>query len=325
MAWYIGQSLPMMAIAFLVGLLVGYLLWGRRYRRLEQAEAVRAVDPATVLPHRGSAASSATARAAAPAAGAEAEQEPAAASTSDPADDAADDELAAGAEADAAEATEADAADAVDDSADHGGDEAGDETTGAAAEGTTDDSAEHEAVAGEADDAPVGTDASPAARAEDAHELPAAAAGVEPAEEADDDGAEPPTAAEIAALAGTGTGHDAGHDAGEDEPQSLFAAAGQPEPAAVAAPVTSSDRLERIEGIGPKIALALRTAGIRTFEELAQADESTLRDALADANLRFAPSLSTWARQARLLADGDHEGHAALTEQLVAGRAPKAQ
>lgn len=313
MAWYIGQSLPMMVVAFLTGLLVGYLLWGRRYRRLEQAEAVRAVDPATVLPHRGSATGSAPAvkaAAAVPVAAAEpvadadeadeaAEvDEPAAASAAEFADDAAADDAAAG-ESEVEHADEP-AAEAADDP-----DAASDETDDEAAEDE-----DHDVTA----DAAV----------HEVHEVDGAA-GVEAIAEEPDD-VEPPTAAEIAALADAAPADPApaaaeGHGA---EPESLFAAAGQPEPAP--APTTgTSDRLERIEGIGPKIALALRTAGIRTFEDLAAADESTLRDALADANLRFAPSLTTWAQQARLLADGDHEGHAALTEQLVAGRAPKAQ
>jgi predicted flap endonuclease-1-like 5' DNA nuclease len=112
------------------------------------------------------------------------------------------------------------------------------------------------------------------------------------------------------------------------EPQSLFDPAGQPQPVAMASADAGQDRrevdrLERVEGIGPKIALALRVAGIDTFERLAGADLNTLREALADANLRFAPSMPTWAQQARLLADGDDEGHEALTARLVAGRAPR--
>jgi predicted flap endonuclease-1-like 5' DNA nuclease len=68
------------------------------------------------------------------------------------------------------------------------------------------------------------------------------------------------------------------------------------------------------------MAEALRRAGIRTFGELAAADETRLRAAIAAAGLKFAPSLVTWARQARLLADGDEEGFADLSRRLVAGR-----
>ena len=80
------------------------------------------------------------------------------------------------------------------------------------------------------------------------------------------------------------------------------------------------DRLERIEGIGPKIATALRQSGFTSFAALADADEDTLREALRTAHLRFAPSLPTWPDQARLLADGDEAGFAELTAGLVGGR-----
>lgn len=80
------------------------------------------------------------------------------------------------------------------------------------------------------------------------------------------------------------------------------------------------DELERIEGIGPKMADALRAAGIRTFAQLADADDDTKRRAVHAAGMSFAPSLVTWSRQARLLADGDEEAFAELTARLIAGR-----
>ena len=85
-------------------------------------------------------------------------------------------------------------------------------------------------------------------------------------------------------------------------------------------PAVPDDDLERVEGIGPKISAALHDAGIRTFRQLADSDDAVLRAALKAHNLRFAPSLVTWARQARLLADGDDAGFADLTRRLVAGR-----
>ena len=90
--------------------------------------------------------------------------------------------------------------------------------------------------------------------------------------------------------------------------------------AAAEAATAQADDLERIEGIGPRIGTALREAGITTFRQLADAEASTLQSALERAGLRFAPSLPTWSRQARLLADGDEAGFVALTESLVAGR-----
>lgn len=94
----------------------------------------------------------------------------------------------------------------------------------------------------------------------------------------------------------------------------------EPVTAAVESADTRGDELERIEGIGPKMASALRAAGIRTFRQLAEADDDTRRAAIEAAGLTFAPSLITWGRQARLLADGDEAGFAELTELLVAGR-----
>jgi len=80
------------------------------------------------------------------------------------------------------------------------------------------------------------------------------------------------------------------------------------------------DDLERIEGVGPRIAAALRAARIRTFRRLSEADVVELQAALEASGLRFAPSLPTWSRQAAFLAAGDEAGFEALTDSLVAGR-----
>jgi predicted flap endonuclease-1-like 5' DNA nuclease len=80
------------------------------------------------------------------------------------------------------------------------------------------------------------------------------------------------------------------------------------------------DDLQRVEGIGPAIEAALTAAGVTTYARLADADEATLTHALRDAGLRFAPSLVTWSRQARLLADGDEDGFMELADRLVGGR-----
>lgn len=62
------------------------------------------------------------------------------------------------------------------------------------------------------------------------------------------------------------------------------------------------DELTAVEGIGPEMARALRAAGIDGLAGLAAADDAQLRAAVADAGLRFAPSLATWSQQARRLA-----------------------
>jgi predicted flap endonuclease-1-like 5' DNA nuclease len=94
----------------------------------------------------------------------------------------------------------------------------------------------------------------------------------------------------------------------------------EPTPEPVPDEDAAGDDLERIEGIGPKMAGALRAAGISTYAALARSDDAALRAAIEGAGLSFAPSLVTWARQARLLADGDEDGFADLTRRLVAGR-----
>ena len=85
---------------------------------------------------------------------------------------------------------------------------------------------------------------------------------------------------------------------------------------------TTPDDLSRIEGIGPKIAAALITAGITTYTQLAAADAPTLKAAIQAAQIRLAPSLETWAAQAELLARGAESEFKALTDLLVAGRKP---
>ena len=82
------------------------------------------------------------------------------------------------------------------------------------------------------------------------------------------------------------------------------------------------DKLERIEGIGPKISKALEVAGIQTFAQLAQASEAELEVALRNAGVTLAPSRKTWAKQAALLAEGDVKGYETYTKRLVGGREP---
>jgi predicted flap endonuclease-1-like 5' DNA nuclease len=83
---------------------------------------------------------------------------------------------------------------------------------------------------------------------------------------------------------------------------------------------TTDDNFQRIEGIGPKMNAALEDAGIRTYGQLAAADEQTLRDAIHAAGLKFAPSLLTWSAQAKLLLEDDEDGLIDLQRRLVAGR-----
>jgi predicted flap endonuclease-1-like 5' DNA nuclease len=80
------------------------------------------------------------------------------------------------------------------------------------------------------------------------------------------------------------------------------------------------DDLKVIEGIGPKMAAALAAAGIDTYAKLAQTSEDDLRAAVQAAGMRLAPSLPTWAEQARFASQGDWDGLKAFQATLKGGR-----
>lgn len=84
----------------------------------------------------------------------------------------------------------------------------------------------------------------------------------------------------------------------------------------------SGDDFTKIEGIGARMASALHEAGITTFDQLAQATEDQLRLAIENAGLKFAPSISTWAKQARFAAEGDWKGLQAYQSILIGGIEP---
>ncbi len=79
------------------------------------------------------------------------------------------------------------------------------------------------------------------------------------------------------------------------------------------------DDLTRIEGIGPKIARALHTAGITTFAQLAALEPAQISEILRASKTRLAFT-DTWPEQARLAAAGKWDELAALQAQLTAGR-----
>ncbi len=81
-----------------------------------------------------------------------------------------------------------------------------------------------------------------------------------------------------------------------------------------------ADDLTRIEGIGPKMAAALRAAGIDTFAKLAASSEEALRAAISAAGMNFSPSLPTWAEQAGYAARGDMAGLKQFQQTLSGGR-----
>jgi ribosomal protein L30 len=85
------------------------------------------------------------------------------------------------------------------------------------------------------------------------------------------------------------------------------------------ASIKAFDDLERIEGIGPKIATLLRDAGITTFAQLASSSVDDLTNLLQQAGLRLA-NPETWPQQAELAAAGKWDEFERLTDQLKGGR-----
>lgn len=79
------------------------------------------------------------------------------------------------------------------------------------------------------------------------------------------------------------------------------------------------DNLERIEGIGPKIASILNAAEITTFSALAAADVAHLNNILQNANLRLADP-ATWPEQAQLAAQGKWDELKTLQDSLKGGQ-----
>ncbi len=80
----------------------------------------------------------------------------------------------------------------------------------------------------------------------------------------------------------------------------------QPTQAAAEGPVTvtSGDDLTRIQGIGPKVAALLKSAGIHSFAELAEQNEASLRALLREAGLPMI-NPAAWPEQARQMAAED--------------------
>ncbi len=83
--------------------------------------------------------------------------------------------------------------------------------------------------------------------------------------------------------------------------------------------VVVPDDLKIIEGIGPKVNSLLNDAGIFTFSQLAETEESKIREILDQAGLRLLNPAS-WAEQAELAASGKMDDLKLLQDRLTAGR-----
>jgi large subunit ribosomal protein L27 len=106
-----------------------------------------------------------------------------------------------------------------------------------------------------------------------------------------------------------------------DTPVAAEVAAEAPAAPAKKKAAAAGDDLTIVEGIGPKMAAALVAAGINTFARLAESSEDTIKAAIEQAGLRFAPSIPTWAKQAKFAAEGDIDGLKAYQDTLTGGRA----
>jgi len=314
-AWFIGQSAVMILLAFLLGILVGWLIWGRRLRPLLIEVRVLREYRADCLArhgdavHKGESAPDADDKVSSSAGSVGVLT----ASTSDTAGSgraaASGRAGAPGGAAAAASGPSADAAAGLDRrNADAATGDAG--ATDAATDGTAGDDAAGDATA---EIAPAPRIPAPRAEVADPADLDAAARA-DGTSTVDDD-ADASSDADTVAVAGAAGLASASTDA--DVSADGDAATGT---GGSAAQLPPADDLVRIEGIGPRISTALVAAGIRTYAQLADAPQERQRAAITAAGITFAPSIVSWSEQARLLADGREEEFAVLTARLIAGR-----
>jgi hypothetical protein len=88
----------------------------------------------------------------------------------------------------------------------------------------------------------------------------------------------------------------------------------------VAKEVTPDD-LTVIEGIGPKINDILHAAGIKTFDDLAEASKDRIQMILDKQGPRYQMhDPSSWAEQAALARDGSWDELESMKEKLTSGR-----
>ena len=84
---------------------------------------------------------------------------------------------------------------------------------------------------------------------------------------------------------------------------------------------TAKDNLKKIEGIGPKIEKLLNEAGVVTFNDLAKAKLTLLKEVLANAGSRYKMhDPTTWSEQAKLAAKGEWNQLKKLQAELKGGK-----
>jgi len=83
----------------------------------------------------------------------------------------------------------------------------------------------------------------------------------------------------------------------------------------------NTDDLTKIEGIGPKIAELFKAAGLKTFADVANASQNTMKKILSDAGPRFQThDPGTWARQSSMAALGDWKNLKKWQDELDGGK-----
>ncbi len=91
------------------------------------------------------------------------------------------------------------------------------------------------------------------------------------------------------------------------------------------APVEESgeagDNLKVVEGIGPKIEILLKEAGIRTFRQLADASPESIKEILSNAGARYAVhDPATWPGQAEFAAEGKWDELEKWQDEMSGGK-----
>lgn len=85
--------------------------------------------------------------------------------------------------------------------------------------------------------------------------------------------------------------------------------------------VEAGDKLNKIEGIGPKIASVLVEAGLSTFALLAESTPEKIREILDNAEGNFAAhDPGTWPKQASMAAAGQWDELKAWQDELNGGK-----
>lgn len=87
----------------------------------------------------------------------------------------------------------------------------------------------------------------------------------------------------------------------------------KPEPVAEPAPVVEAvdgeDDLTKLNGIGPKLAEAMKSAGIKRFGQIASMGTDELGERLSSSGIRYSKTVAeSWAAQAKLAEAGDWDG-----------------